>query len=189
MAFHLIYPGHKSPLMTLQAVHRERHGLVQAEQAKERARAEAKAVAGSGPADLPEIAPDYVDLPGYDDIEVRFVALSKETRDSLFVAVVVADEAAELAEQDPDRAARLPGVHAAGMARVQAQAALVLATVCELRIAGVAVDVAADLEAIRATGTLLADLYVAARDYQGLALAAPGRRFWAPEIPDVQASG
>ena len=118
--------------------------------------------------------PDYVPVDGYDDVFVRFIALSEAERQDHMVAIVAAQDVVDAADKvDPDKA-QAQAVRAAYAARDQALLAFIGVAVAELRldggqqVAGGERLTASDLEAIRTTGLLL-PIYLAARDFQGLA--------------------
>lgn len=171
--FVLLFPGQKSALVTLQSVLKERHDNLQAHTAREIQRRTARGVPlddGAGPLTALD---DYVDVDGYGDVQVRFVALAEKRRAELLADVQVA-VAARAAFAGKDVVVVGKELPLADAAIEDAQLAFIKAAVCELRDSNGVVDLSSEsvAEAIRATGSLLAHLFVAARDYQGL---SPGK--------------
>ena len=176
----LIRPGQKSPLLTLQSVLRERHESIAADVAADIARRKRDGgVVFDEGVRWPEVqaAVDdknaikvralvaqalrpldpYEPIAGLDSVTVRFIALAAETREKLVDAVIASQGGSE------------------------EMLALLSAVVADLKVDGESLSLASsdDVAAIKATGGLLLNLYVAARDYQGL---PPGkeRRFGSP---------
>ena len=176
----LIRPGQKSPLLTLQSVLRERHESIAADVAADIARRtrDGGVVFDEGirwpevqaavdvkdaikvralVADARRPLDPYEPIAGLDDVKVRFIALDAETRENLVEAVI------------------------ASKGGTESMLALLRATVAELQVGGESLSFVSsdDVAAIKATGGLLLNLYVAARDYQGLP-PGKGRRFGSP---------
>ncbi len=191
----LLYPGSKSEPVKLQDVMRESHEAFAAGVALEIERRQKLGVPLDDATDWdavdvavkakdgPKVAalvsgntlrpvPAYDPTEGYDDVVVRFVALSESQRRDLSLAVALASDDLDKARVAGD----IPGVRAADERLDQARGAFVRAAICSLFISGVSLEGidADDLEAVRASG-LLVDLYVAARDYQRLSPGKGGR--------------
>ncbi len=181
----LIRPGQKTAIMTLQAVLRERHESIAADVARDIERRKRDGVVFDEGIEWPAVQaavdardaikvrtlvegarrplPPYEDVPGYDVVRVRFVALSAARRADLVKVVVDAYAADQAADAEVGILEYLR------------------ATVAELVVDGESLSLASDddVVAVKATRGLFFDLYVAARDYQGLP-AGKEKRFGSP---------
>ncbi len=195
MPFVLIYPGTKSAPVSLQAVLKERHDNLREATAKEIERRKAKGIPLNDSVDWAAVAPlvaaqdaeglrkmlsdglepldEYEPIPGYEDIKVRFVALADKRRAELVLAVALAQNVRNAFVGQPLADVGQECIAADAVVEA-AQLALIRAAVADLQMPDGQVDLGSDavVEAIKATGTLLAHLFIAARDYQGL---SPGK--------------
>lgn len=171
--FVLIIPGQKSSFVTLHAALEEWHNHLSARTAAEIERRKAGGIPlddGAGP--LTPLGP-FVGVAGYDDVRVRFVALSEKRRAALMADIDIA-QAARAAFAGKAIVDVAKDIVAADAAVEDAQVSFIRAAIDELHTSDGKVDLSSEVivEGIKATGALLAHLFIVARDFQGL---SPGK--------------
>lgn len=174
----LIHPGTKSEIVSLQSVLKERHENLRAFTDKEIARRTARGIPLDGLTPLD----DYADVDGYDDVRVRFLALSEEERGIINATVEVAQATrAALADKPVVEVAAEAAKADSGV--VKAMIDYVRKVVVEVDLGDGKLDLTSDAvcAALAATGQLLTHLFVAAREYQGLSAGKKERRFGLPQ--------
>jgi hypothetical protein len=189
----LLYPGLKTPALTLQAILRERHEHALASEQRDVERRRAAGVPITDAVDWPAVqraasAGDaravfdlvskaqepqlgaYEPKEGYDAVTVVLVAISDATRARLLMEVALASEGRTAAATATLTRESASAVLAADQAVTAAMLAFLQATVDKLVVGGRDVDLASPKahDALASTGALLTHLFVAARDYQTL---------------------
>lgn len=172
----LIHPGTKSEWTSLHSVLAERHAALRELTRKEIEKRKAKAVPLDGLEELDE----YEAVAGYDKVELRFLALSEEERGLINAGVAIA-QATRAALAGKPLVEVAVEVAKADAAVSDAMVAYVKKAIPDIRTEEGAIDLgsAGVVAAVKATGSLLAHLYTAAREYQALSLGKK-KRFGAP---------
>ena len=123
---------------------------------------------------------EYVEQPLHSGVELVFVALAEEQRETLLAEIMAAERAERVAEKAEDDVSARLAARGVGRARARFVAASVHEVISGSEVLRPGADSYA-LSVLEASG-LLVDIFVAARDYQALSLGKGGR-FGRPPQP------